>query len=37
MSRNLPRQTVTPVVSFALSAMVAHMALERDGYLLNPF
>ena len=37
MSRNLPRKVVTPAVSFALAAMVAHMALERDGYLLNPF
>lgn len=37
MSRNLPRNVVTPSVSFALSAMVAHMSLERDGYVLNPF
>jgi intracellular sulfur oxidation DsrE/DsrF family protein len=37
MSRNLPRKVVSPSVSFALSAMVAHMALERDGYVLNPF
>jgi intracellular sulfur oxidation DsrE/DsrF family protein len=37
MSRNLPRTVVSPSVSFALSAMVAHMALERDGYVLNPF
>jgi intracellular sulfur oxidation DsrE/DsrF family protein len=37
MGRNLPRPVVAPSVSFAWSAMVAHMALERDGYMLNPF
>lgn len=36
-SRNLPRNVVAPSVTFAWSAMVAHMALERDGYVLNPF
>lgn len=35
--RNLPRAVVTPAATIALSAMVAHMALERDGYVLNPF
>jgi intracellular sulfur oxidation DsrE/DsrF family protein len=37
MSRNLPRAVVAPAVTMAWSAMVAHMALERDGYVLNPF
>jgi intracellular sulfur oxidation DsrE/DsrF family protein len=37
MARDLPRAVVAPSVSIALSAMVAHMALERDGYVLNPF
>jgi intracellular sulfur oxidation DsrE/DsrF family protein len=37
MSRNLPRSVVSPSVTFAWSAMVAHMALERDGFVLNPF
>jgi intracellular sulfur oxidation DsrE/DsrF family protein len=37
MGRNLPRNVVAPAVTFAWSAMVAHMALDRDGYVLNPF
>ena len=37
MSRNLPRNVVSPKVTFAWSAMVAHMALEREGFVLNPF
>jgi intracellular sulfur oxidation DsrE/DsrF family protein len=37
VSRNLPRAVVTPAATIALSAMVAHMALEREGYVLNPF
>jgi intracellular sulfur oxidation DsrE/DsrF family protein len=37
MSRNLPRAVVAPQVTLAWSAMVAHMALEREGYVLNPF
>lgn len=36
-SRNLPRAVVSEKVAFAWSAMVAHMALARDGYVLNPF
>lgn len=37
MGRNLPRAVVTPAVEMAYSAMVAHMALDREGYVLNPF
>ncbi len=37
VSRNLPRAVVTPAATIALSAMVAHMALDREGYVLNPF
>jgi intracellular sulfur oxidation DsrE/DsrF family protein len=37
MGRNLPRAVVTPAVEIAYSAMVAHMALDREGYVLNPF
>jgi intracellular sulfur oxidation DsrE/DsrF family protein len=37
MGRNLPRGVVTPSVDIAYSAMVAHMALDREGYVLNPF
>ncbi|MCC7177722.1 MAG: DsrE family protein [Acidobacteria bacterium] len=36
-ARNLPRNVVAPSVAFAWSAMVAHMALDREGYVLNPF
>ncbi len=36
-ARNLPRGVVAPSVAFAWSAMVAHMALDREGYVLNPF
>ena len=36
-ARNLPRAVVAPTVAFAWSAMVAHMALDRDGFVLNPF
>jgi len=37
MGRNLPHAVVTPAVEMAYSAMVAHMALDREGYVLNPF
>lgn len=37
MGRNLPRAVVTPAVEIAYSAMVAHMALDREGYVLNQF
>ena len=37
MGRNLPRAVVTPAVEIAYSAMVVHMALDREGYVLNPF
>ena len=37
MGRNLPRAVVTPAVEMAYSAMVAHMALDREGSVLNPF
>ncbi|MGE0124346.1 MAG: DsrE family protein [Dehalococcoidia bacterium] len=36
-ARNLPRGEVTPAAAFALSAMTAHLALDREGYALNPF
>jgi intracellular sulfur oxidation DsrE/DsrF family protein len=36
-ARNLPRAVVAPTVAFAWSAMVAHMTLDREGYVLNPF
>jgi len=35
--RNLPRASVSPAVDIALSAMVAHLVLDQDGYVLNPF
>jgi len=37
VARNLPRNVVAPPVALAWSAIVAHMALEREGYVLNPF
>jgi intracellular sulfur oxidation DsrE/DsrF family protein len=37
MSRNLPRAVVTPAATIALSAMTAHLVLEKEGYVLNPF
>jgi intracellular sulfur oxidation DsrE/DsrF family protein len=37
MSRNLPRPVVTPAATIALSAMTAHLVLEKEGYVLNPF
>jgi intracellular sulfur oxidation DsrE/DsrF family protein len=37
MSRNLPRGVVTPAATIALSAMTAHLVLEKEGYVLNPF
>jgi intracellular sulfur oxidation DsrE/DsrF family protein len=37
MSRNLPRAVVTPAATIALSAMTAHLVLEQEGYVLNPF
>lgn len=37
VSRNLPREVVTPAATIAVSAMTAHLVLEREGYVLNPF
>jgi intracellular sulfur oxidation DsrE/DsrF family protein len=37
MSRNLPRAVVTPAATIALSAMTAHLVLDKEGYVLNPF
>lgn len=37
VSRNLPRAVVTPAATIALSAMTAHLVLEKEGYVLNPF
>jgi intracellular sulfur oxidation DsrE/DsrF family protein len=36
-SRNLPRAVVTPAATIALSAMTAHLVLEKEGFVLNPF
>lgn len=36
-ARNLPRAEVTPAVTIAYSAMTAHLVLESEGYVLNPF
>lgn len=37
VSRNLPREVVTPAATIAVSAMTAHLVLEKEGYVLNPF
>ncbi len=37
VGRNLPRAVVTPAAEIALSAMVAHLVLDNEGYVLNPF
>jgi len=37
VGRNLPRAVVTPAAEIALSAMVAHLVLDKEGYVLNPF
>jgi intracellular sulfur oxidation DsrE/DsrF family protein len=37
VGRNLPRAEVTRAADIALSAMTAHLVLEREGYVLNPF
>ena len=37
VGRNLPRAVVTPAADIALSAMVAHLVLDKEGYVLNPF
>ncbi len=37
MGRDLPRAAVSPAVDFAYSAMTAHLILEKEGYVLNPF
>lgn len=37
VSRNLPAADLVPVARMTLSAMTAHLALDREGYVLNPF
>lgn len=37
VGRNLPRAEVTKAAAIAFSAMTAHLVLEREGYVLNPF
>jgi intracellular sulfur oxidation DsrE/DsrF family protein len=37
VGRNLPREVVTRAATVAFSAMTAHLVLEREGYVLNPF
>jgi intracellular sulfur oxidation DsrE/DsrF family protein len=37
VSRNLPRAVVNPSAEIAYSAMTAHLALQSEGYALNPF
>lgn len=37
VGRNLPRAVVSPSAEIAISAMVAHLVLDKEGYVLNPF